>query len=451
MFMINRQLILIVMLFSFGINAVNAQDTLRLSLKEARQLALDRNTNIRNSEIDVKIAEKKIWETTAIGLPHFDGKAAYSYIPKVPSLPASVFGGDGSNTPADPNATIALGVKNSVTFDFTVSQLIFNGAYLVGLQASKAYHNLSKENLEKSILDINESVVNNYVMIQVAEESRKILIQNLQNVEKTLYEITEMNKQGFVEKTDVDQLELTGNTIRNALNQIDSNLDVAYRLLKIQLGIDEKINVVLADTISSNEVLTSNATVLINLPFYLDKNIDYKILSTSEQLANLDYKRERTNSLPVIAGFYNHQEKWNRPIFDFSPKDVFGVNLNLPIFSSGQRSAAVFQKKLSLEKATNTKLYVANSTLMQASQLRNDLRLKLERYLVQKKSKELSDEIYNRTLEKYRQGISSSMDLLTSQNQYLSNLTNYYQSIYDLEGAKTKLEKLYNINQDIKK
>lgn len=449
--MINRQLILIIMLLLFGINAVNAQDTLRLSMNDARKMALDRNTNIRNSEIDVKAAEKKIWETTAIGLPHVDGKAAYSFIPKVPTLPASVFGGAAGGGADDPNAVIALGVKNSVTFDFTVSQLIFNGAYLVGLQASKAYHNLSKENFEKTVLDINEAVVNNYLMIQVAEASRKVLSQNLQNVEKTLYEITEMNKQGFVEKTDVDQLELTGNTIRNALNQVDSNLDAAYRLLKIQLGIDEKVAVVLSDVISPNDVLVSNANTLINQPFNLEKNVDYKILNTSEQLARLDYKRERTNSLPVIAGFYNHQEKWNRPIFDFSPKDVFGINLSLPIFSSGQRSAAVFQKRLTLEKATNTKLFVANSTLLQATQFKNDLRLKLEKYQVQKKSLELSDEIYNRTLEKYRQGISSSMDLLTSQNQYLTNLTNYYQSIYDLEGSKTKLEKLYNINQDLKK
>lgn len=445
MFKMNYRLILIMILLLFGINAVKAQDTLRLSLYDARRMAMERNTNIINSKIDVKMAEKKIRETTAIGLPHIDGKGAYTYIPKVPTLPASVFGMGGEGE------TIALGVKNSVTFDFTVSQLLFNGSYLVGLQAAKVYHEYSKENYEKSALDINEAVINTYLMVQVGEESRKILSQNLQNVQKTLFEVTEMNKQGFLEKTDVDQLELTANTIRNALNQIASNLDVGYRLLKIQLGIDEKINVILSDSIRNNDLLITSSNALLNEGFNLDRNVDYKLLNTAERLAKLDFRREQTNSLPSIAGFYNHQEKINRPIFDFSPKDVFGVNLTLPIFSSGQRSSAVFQKRLALEKATNTKLYVANSTLMQATQLRNDLQLKLDKYQVQKKSKELADEIYNRTLEKYRQGISSSMDLLTSQNQYLTNLTNYYQSIYDLEGAQTKLEKLYNINQEIKK
>ncbi len=442
-----RQTILIILLIISGMITASAQDTLKLSLPDARRLALDKNTMIRNSRIDLKMAEKKVWETTAIGLPHVDGKAAYSYLPKIPSLSASFFGGNGGQ---DSNAVIPLGVKNSIVYDLTVSQLIFNGSYIIGLQASRAYHNFEKENLEKTMLDVNEAVTNTYNMILVAEESRNVLNQNLENVDKTLYEIKEMNKQGFVEVTDVDQLELTGNTIRNALKQIESNLDAAYRLLKIQIGIEENVQVRLTDLIGSDEILTSHAETLMSQPFDLDQNIDYRLLKSSELLAKYDYKREMTNSLPVIAGYYNHQEKWNRPIFDFSPKDVVGISLTLPIFSSGQRSAAVFQKKLALEQATNTKLYVASSTLMQAEQYRNDLKIKLDKYLIQKKSKELSDNIYQRTLEKYKQGVSSSMDLLTSHSQFLTNLTNYYQSIYDLEGSKSKLEKLYNINQNVK-
>ena len=112
-----------------------------------------------------------------------------------------------------------------------------------------------------------------------------------------------------------------------------------------------------------------------------------RFLKSSELLAELDYKREKTNSLPVIAGFYNHQEKWNRPIFDFSPKDVIGINFSLPIFSSGQRSAAVSQKKLSLDKTTNSKIYFANNTYMQAIQYRNDLSVKLDKYQIQKKNR----------------------------------------------------------------
>jgi outer membrane protein len=288
-------------------------------------------------------------------------------------------------------------------------------------------------------------------MILVGDESRKVLKINLENVNKTFADITEMYKQGFVEKTDAEQLELTANTITNAITQIDNNLEMGKRLLKIQLGLAENENVILTDQLGMNEMQVSKLTALANEPFILENSVDYKLLTTNEKLANFDYKLQVSNSFPVIAAFYNRQEKWKSPIFDFAPKNVFGINLSLPIFSSGQRNAAVAQKKMAFEKATNNRLYVGNTLLMQSSQYQNDLRTKLEKFQIQKKSKELSDNIYQRTLEKYKQGISSSMELMTIQNQYLNNLTNYYQGIYDVVGARTKLEKLFNINQKISK
>lgn len=443
MFRKQKQILLLVTMILGGTLLTVAQEAEKLSLDAAVKLALQNNTNILNSQLDLKMAQKKIWETTATGLPHIDAKAAYTFYPKVPGLPASFFDPD-----ADENEIISLMPKQNVVADITVSQLIFNGSYLVGLQAVKVYYGLTKQNDEKTRLDVIETVVNTYHMLQMAEESRKILNQNLENVDKTLYEITEMNKQGFVEKTDVDQLVVTGNSIRNALNQIDSNLDMGYRLLKIQLGIEDSTTVELADEMETGDSLTKSSMQLISEQFNIEKNTDYQLIKTSEQAAQLELKLAKSAYLPTINGFYNHTEKLKAPLLDFQPKDLIGVNLSLPIFSSGERSSKVAQMKMSFEKAQNTRKFVSNSLLMQASQYQNDVKLKLDKYLNQKKSKELSDDIYQRTLEKYKQGMASSMDLMTSQNQYLTNLTSYYQSIYELQGAKSKLEKLFNINQD---
>ena len=436
------QIILLILISLGGSKISFAQDTLRLSLTDALRIAQQNNLNIRNSQLDLKSAQKKIWETLAIGLPHVDGTAKYQYIPNPATLPASVF-----DPSAPPGQMLDLVLKQNIVYDLSVSQLIFNGSYLIGIKASKVYYNLSEESLEKAMLEVNESVTNTYFMILVGEESRKVLKINLENVNKTFADIKEMYKQGFVEKTDADQLELTANTITNAIAQIDNNLEMGKRLLKIYLGLAEKANILLTDPLGMEENQVGKLTALTLKPFILEKNVDFKILSTSELLAKYDYKREMSNSLPAIAAFYDHQEKWKVPTFDFAPKNVIGINLSLPIFSSGQRSAAVAQKRFAFEKATNTKLYVANTLLMQASQCQNDLRTKLENFRIQKKSKELSDNIYQRTLEKYKQGISSSMELMTIQNQYLNNLTNYYQGIYDVVGARTKLEKLFNNEQ----
>ena len=440
------QIILLILLFIGGAKIGAAQDTLRLSLNEALKIAHQNNLNLKNSQLDLKMAQKKIWETTAIGLPHLDGTAKYTFSPTVPTLPATSF-----DPNAGPNDVIELGVKQNIVYDLTASQLIFNGAYLIGLKASRVYYDLSKESLEKAELEINEAVANTYNMILVGAESRKILKSNLINVNKTLAEIGEMYKTGFVEKTDVDQLELTANTIANAILQVDNNLDVAYRLLKIHLGLVENTNIKLTDKLEMEDSQVISLNALASEPFNIEKNIDFKLATTAELLAKYDYKREITSSLPVIAAYYNHQEKWKKPAFDFAPKNMFGINVSLPIFSSGQRSSVVSQKKMAFEKATNNKLYAGNTLTMQSAQYQNDLKSKLDKFRIQKKSKELSDVIYQRTLEKYKQGISSSQELMTIQNQYLTNLTNYYQGIYDVVGAKTKLEKLFNINQNTTK
>lgn len=446
MFLKKIQIILLIFITLGSASISNAQDTLRLSLNEALKIAQANNLSIRNSQLDLKSAQKKIWETIALGLPHVDGTAKYQFTPTVPTLPASNF-----DPKAASNAVIELGVKQNIVYDLTVSQLIFNGAYLIGLKASKVYYNLSEESLEKSILEINESVINTYYMILVGEESRKVLKANLVNVDKTSADVKEMYKQGFVERTDVDQLDLTANTITNAISQIDNNLELGKRLLKIHCGLGENTGIILTDPLGMEEAQVSKLITLAREPFILENSIDYKLLSTNEMLAKFDLKREISNYFPTISAFYNHQEKWKTPIFDFAPKNVFGINLSLPIFSSGQRMAVVSQKQLTFEKATNNRIYVGNTLLMQSSQCQNDLRTKLEKFQIQKKSKELSDNIYQRTLEKYKQGISSSMELMTIQNQYLNNLTNYYQGIYDVVGARTKLEKLFNINQKISK
>ncbi len=455
--------------------AVSGQDVLKLSKHDALKMALQYNTDILNSDLDLKMAQKKIWETTASGLPHVDVKGTYTHTFKVPTMS---FGGgtelSDKEVPFDPvsmtgtmsklklqsgetiylNALqgekIELGVPNSTNFDFTVSQLIFSGSYIVGLQASKVYFGYTKQNAEKTKLDVIETVINTYNMLQIAEESKKILSLNLENINKTLYEISEMNKQGFLEKTDVDQLELTGNTVRNAINQIESNLELGYRLLKIQIGLDDAAKVELTDTVETDDLLTKSSLTLINESFNIGQNVDYQLINTSETSAKLQLNLAKAAYLPTISGYYNHTEKLKQPAFDFAPKDIVGVNLSIPIFSSGERSSIVSQRKMALEKAQNTKKFVSSSLMMQATQYQSDLKLKLEKYQIQLKNKLLSDDIYQRTLEKYKQGVASSMDLMNSQNQYLTNLTSYYQSIYDLQSAKSKLEKLYNINQDTK-
>ena len=253
----------------------------------------------------------------------------------------------------------------------------------------------------------------------------------------------EMSKQGFIENTDLDQIELTSLNLSNGVNSLNRQVEASRDLLKFQMGLALDNEIVLTDDLEST-VSLKNLEAVLSTKFNVDNNIDYQILSVQEKLGNLNLKREQSGYLPSLAAVYRHTEKLKKPAFDFNPTDVFQLSLNIPLFSSGQRIAKVQQRRLDLEKLANTKSNVANGLQLEFVNVRNEMASAYEKFLNEKKNIELTNRIYEKTLIKYREGLSSSLDLTNVQNQYLTAQSNYYNAMYSLITAKNKLDKLTN-------
>jgi outer membrane protein len=444
---------------------VLAQDnkpvTTSLSLKQAQEYAVKNNANSRNSAIDMELAKKKIWETTAIGLPQVNAQANYQHLFKVPELS---LGGttylatdlpDGTPLTSthitnenvymgfSPSEPIPLGVPNNTTLDITVTQLIFSGEYIVGLQATKVFYEMTDQNRQKTEIDLKESIANTYAMALSFEQTRNILDQTLINTKKTLSDMQQMYKQGLIENTDVDQIELITLNLANGLSSMNRQLDATYDLLKFQLGMPFSDKIVLTDNLEGI-ANTVNLETLMATPFNINNNLDYQILETSERIGNLNLKREKSTYLPNLAAVYRHQEKVNKPAFDFNPKDVVGVTMNIPIFSSGSRNVKVQQRQLDLKKITNTKENVANGLQLQYVNAKNELTTAYEKYLNDRKNIDLTQRIYDKTLIKFNEGLATSREITDNLAQYLAAQSNMYSSILSLISAKNKLDKLNN-------
>jgi len=340
-----------------------------------------------------------------------------------------------------PSAPIALGVKNNTTLDITVSQLLFSGEYIVGLQATKVFYEMTDQNKQKTETDLKESVANTYAMALVFGQTAEILNQSLENTKKTLSDMQQMYKQGIIENTDVDQIELVTLNLTNALSSMKRQLDATYDLLKFQLGMSFADKIILTDNLESI-ANTVNLETLIATPFNINNNLDYQILTTSEIIGNLNLKREKSTYLPNLAAVYRHEEMVNQPEFNFNPKDVFMISMNIPIFSSGQRNVKVQQRQLELQKITNTKDNVANGLQLQYVNTRNELTTAYERYLNDKRNIDLTKRIYDKTLIKFNEGLATSREITDNLAQYLTAQNSLYNSILSLISAKTKLDKL---------
>jgi len=425
-----------------------AGDPRELSLKEAQAYAVEHSTATQNARLDVAMAKKKIWETTASGLPQISASVSYMNNLQIPTtlIPAEFLDPD-----AEPGTFIGVkfGTQHNATMSLTLNQLIFSGSYIVGLQAAKIYLRLSLEQLIKSEIDVKEAVTNTYYLILLAEDNKRTLEASLQNMKKTLEETKELYKAGFVADTDVDQIQLSVTEIANALGSITRQVEITYRLLKFQMGFELEKEIRLSQTLE--DILKEiNSEELLTGGFNLFNHIDYRMVDSREKSLTLLLRREKSDYLPTISAFISHNRMAMRDAFNFFSKEIWfpstavGLNISIPIYSSGMRGARVAQAKLDLEKAINLKQQVEDGLKLELLQARSAFTDGLEKTKSTKDNVKLAKKIYDKTLIKYNSGTASSLELIQVHNQYLTAESNYTRAVVDLLNAKTRLDKALN-------
>ena len=171
-------------LFIFALTAKSQeqQKNFNFSLEQAISHALINNYSAINAGRDIEASKEKKWETTAAGLPQINAGLDYTnnFVLQKSVVPAEFFGGEPGSY-----ATVAFGTKHSMILRSTLSQLIFDGSYIVALQASKTYLKFYENAKQKTDVEIKEAVINAYGNVLLAEESIAILEKNKATLEKT--------------------------------------------------------------------------------------------------------------------------------------------------------------------------------------------------------------------------------------------------------------------------
>ena len=146
--------------------------------------------------------------------------------------------------------------------------------------------------------------------------------------------------------------------------------------------------------------------------------------------------------MPTLAAFYSYTEKLLKPKFDMTPKNVVGLNLSIPIFSSGMKKSKVAQAKINLHMAETTSQLVNQQLTIQEKQLRYNLNNLLEQYQNQKMNVDIAKEVFDKMNLKFQQGIVSSLELTSANNNYLSAESSYVDILFQLLDAELALRKL---------
>ncbi len=183
----------------------------KLTLDQCITYALDNNTNLKNARLDEKIADARVKETRGIGLPQVDASIGVRHNQKLPRFFAQYavaqgFGGTNPDT-GEPNLQIDgveptdivasqnfFQLKSGGDAGLTISQLLFNSSYLVGLQAANAYRDLAVKSLDASRETTIQNVSKAFYSVLINKDRIGLFEANITRVDSLLKTTTALSK-----------------------------------------------------------------------------------------------------------------------------------------------------------------------------------------------------------------------------------------------------------------
>lgn len=443
-------LILIALSMGSAFAQTNASSS-AYSLQQCIDYALENHTSMKNAQLDYESSAEKVKETISIGLPQINGSAAFNDNLKVQSqfVPANAFD---PSAPANVVIPLAFGVKYSANASLTATQIIFDGSYFVGLQAARVYKELYEKSITQTKVDLVEKVSKAYYAVLVNEERLSLIQKNQLLIDKLFNDTKAMRDAGFADNVALQRIEVRKNNLDVEISKMESMVAINQALLKFQMGLPQQENISLTDEI---EEVIDEVNTLEEVTTNYENRIEYKQLEVQKQLMDLDVKNYKSTALPSLSAFGTLGANIGSLAFSDVPQfdkwrrfTMVGLNLNVPIFSSFQRSHRIAQAQISSEKVSNSMEQLEQSIELEQLQSKLTIDNSLKTVKAQKSNMALAEEVYRITKIKYDEGMASNYEVIDAETALKDAQTNYYNALYEAVVAKIDLQKatgtLYN-------
>jgi outer membrane protein len=448
--------------FILGFYQLAAQDAPQsFSLDEAVAYSLKHAVSIEKSALDIANAEAQVKEYQSIGIPKINGKIDYtnnairptSFLPDFvsPAIVGVLEGfqlvpaGSAANLPTAGVTPVQFGVKNNLTASITASTLVFDGSYLVGLKAAKGLRELTKRQANLTEFQVRYSIMKAYVLVLIAEENKLVLVNNINNLNKLLAETEAFYKAGFVEQLDVDRLMLSVSNLQSEQEIVQRQVDLAYSALKFMMGYDILKPIVLTNKLDELLVVPNDADLNGNIPH--DSRIEMDVLKRTEYLNSLNVKRLQMGYYPNVTAFASFQEQLQRNnMFDndetgFTRAAFIGATVNVPIFDGFDKRAKIQRARIDQRRYLVEIENFRRAMNLEVTNARALYRNAQQRLENQTKNLALAERILNRTKTKYKEGVGSSIEITTAEQELYRTQANRMNALYDLVAAKIDLDK----------
>jgi outer membrane protein TolC len=350
-------------------------------------------------------------------------------------IPAQFFGG-----PSGTYEPVQFGTKYSATGELDGSQLIFDGDYIVGVQATKTFKALSTQNLTLANIQAIAAVEKAYYLALVNSWKLQMTTADANRLKKLMDETQKMNEAGFTEKVDYDRIKVNYNNVKTFETTMSKVLALSYKMLKFQMGMPIVDSIVLTDSLQSIPI---NPNLSADTSFKASSRIEYQIAQTNLWGSHLQLKKDRFDYLPNLlligsvnrvnqgesTNFFNGSQPWY-------PTAIIGLKMSIPIFDGLQKNYRIQQDKYLVQETELQMNTLKESISLEIANSSTNLENALEDLKNQQENMELAKSVEHDTKLKYEAGTGSNLEVVDAETALTEAETNYYNALYNALTAK---------------
>ena len=448
--------------------AITTDSVLHLDMDRALTIALSESPTIKIADLEVKKTDYSKREVIAGLLPQIDASASYQRAIKKQRMFMSGKGFDiagmmgaylgplyaatGVPFPETDNSASSssdegfeVGLDNTYSMGFSATLPVIAPQLWKSVEISSINIQTKLEAARSSRLSLINEVQKAYYNVLLCQDSYKVLRDQYDNAKLNAETYASQYKQGTASEYDVLRSEVAMRNIEPSLLSTENAVKLSKLQLKVLMGIDAGIEVVINDSLSNYEQDMYNVTMSINRS--LDNNTDLRQLDLQTKMLQKTATLQKFAYIPTLGAQFGYN--WISMSdgnmfknFRFNPYSTVAVALNIPIFSGGSRFYKVKQAQANVAQMGFQRENLVRALDMQVQAQIDNISKSVKQIDSNKLGVQQAEKAYKILQKSFEIGSATFVTLNDAELALTRARLAYSQAIYDFLAGVSDVQKL---------
>ena len=432
--------VLALALLAMVATGAKAQDTLRITLKEAVQIALSENPTIKVADQEIQLKKEA------------NREVLYGLLPEA-SLVGTFNHTIEKQTMAMMGQTFKVGSLNSINGGVSISLPVFVPALYQSMKLTKTDVQLALEKARSSRLDMVNQVTKAFYQLLLAQDSYLVLQKSYKQSEDNFNVVNAKYEQGSVSEYDKISAEVQMRSLKPTLVSAGNGVNLAMLQLKVLLGMESDMPVAVVGNLKDYEMAMFSRQAQPQAKDIVGGNTTLRQLDMNYEMLQRNLKLKYTNFMPTLALSFQYMyttlgNDWKFSSYDWNPYSTLGLSVSIPLFKGGNFSQ-VKQAKLQIKQLDQTRINTERQLKMQAQSYLNSMSASTEQVVSNKEAVLQAEKGRTIAEKRYEVGRGTILELNSSEVALTQAKLTYNQSIFDYLVAKADLDLVMGVEDVI--